>query len=180
MTLLSAYVILGVVLGTTGLSLASGLSPVCRAFRAFPRSFPAALLFWGSGVAWFVFRVTQLSEVDLSGFPRGFLVGGFVSVGLLALFCLRDLLAVRGLAALLLLSARALLDAGYMQQPRNLVLSVIAYILVVLGIWWGVTPYVFRNWLFWVLKKPLHYRVVGAFIATSGGLCLVTAFLCRS
>ena len=179
MTWLSAYAILSVVFGVTGLLLASGLRPVYQTFRAFPRSLVATLLFWGTSLVWFILRITQLSEADLSGFSRELLVGGFSVAGLLAFFSLRDLLAVRGLAALLLLSAHELLKAGFMQQPHNLVLSTIAYVFVVFGIWWGFAPFVFRNWFFWILEKPVRAKVTGACITACGMLCLATFFYIR-
>lgn len=177
MTLAAAYIAIGAVLTVAGIALLLSKLPfVGGALRAFPRSLPAAVVFFGGGAVWFLWVVSQLGESDLAGFPRNWLLGIFGATALLAFKYLRDLLAVRGLAVLMLLSARALLDIGYMQLPHSLVLAVTAYILVVLGIWWGAAPYTFRDWINWILEKRARAIVIGIMVLFLGDANLTAAF----
>ncbi|MDR2863905.1 MAG: hypothetical protein LBV54_08580 [Puniceicoccales bacterium] len=176
MTLPTSYIITGALLTLIGAALASGVSGVTAGLRAFPRSWLASAVFFGGGAAWFVMEIFQLGESDLAGFPRNWLVGIFVLTALLAFRFLSDLLAVRGLAVLMLLSARVLLDSGYAQLPRSLVLAGTAYILVVLGIWWGASPHVLRDWLVWALEKRPRALIAGALVGAVGVANLVSAF----
>ncbi len=168
MTLSAAYILLGIVLSLPGLALVWGGAPVQNFLRQFPRSFPAAFLCFGGGAAWFLWIVSQLGEADLAGFPRSWLLGIFGVTAILSFIVLKDLLAVRGLAVLLLLSARVLLDVGYMQLPYSFVLALTCYLFVVLGIWWGAAPYIFRDWSGWILEKPLRHRLVGLLLLALG------------
>jgi hypothetical protein len=180
-TLSTAYLFAGAPVAAYGvaLALAAGQNPVERALRAFPRSLLAAIVFFGGAAAWFLHMVQTLGEADLAGFPRNLLLGVFGATALLAFRFLRDLLAVRGLGILLLLSARVLLDAGYMQQPHNLLLSSTAYLFVVLGILWGVSPHRFRDWQDWALTTRLRTRIVGGLLAALGLGNLVAGILTR-
>jgi hypothetical protein len=182
MTLSTAYLLVAAVLAVPGVALASGFAPVNAALRAFPRSLPAALVFFGGAAAWFLWGITQLSDTDLplpSGkfklfgifsemSARDSLLCLFGATALLAFKFLRDFLAVRGLGILLLLSARVLLDVGYMQQPANLLLSSTAYLFVVLGLVWGVSPYRFRDWLNWILERRARSLALGIAISALG------------
>ncbi|MDR2982796.1 MAG: hypothetical protein LBV12_11190 [Puniceicoccales bacterium] len=168
MTLVTAYILLGVIFVVAGLALVSGSQPVSSMLRAFPRSMGAAVVLFGGGAVWFLWIVSQLGESDLAGFPRNWMLGIFGVTALLSFKYLRDLLAVRGLAVVMLLSARALLDIGYMKLPYSFVLACTCYILVVLGIWWGAAPYVFRNWSTWALEKRPRTLAIGTIILVIG------------
>jgi hypothetical protein len=70
--------------------------------RKFPRS-----LFWGNGLmllgtAWFLYNVSQESIADFSNY-KNILLGLFAGVGIGSCIFVRDFLAVRGLAVVLLL-----------------------------------------------------------------------------
>ncbi len=177
MTLETAYYLTGALLAVLGLAIASGVKPAHGALRAFPRSLPAAIIFFGGGAAWFLWIVLNLGESDLAGFPRGLLLGVFGVTALLAFKFLNDLLPVRGLAILLLLASRVLLDIGFMKTPHSIVLAGTAYVFVIFGIWWGASPYVFRNWSEWILEKKSRFAVAGAGILLVGFANLVAGFL---
>lgn len=177
MSLFHAYIVLGVALLAVGVGLAGDFAFARSAVRAFARSFLAAVVLFGGGAVWFLWGISQLGESDLAGFSREFMLGVFGVAAVLAFRVLGDLLAVRGLGVIFLLGARELLDAGYMQLPYSFVLACSCYVLVVLGIWWGVAPYVFRDWVEWAQGRRARWRCVGAGIGVAGGLNLVSAFL---
>jgi hypothetical protein len=179
MTLSTAYLLTGAAFVVPGAALASGAAPAYSALRAFPRSLPAAVVFFGGAAAWFLWGINNLSESDLAGFPRGLMLGIFGATALLSFKFLRDLLAVRGLGILLLLSARALLDIGYMQQPKNLLLSSLAYLFVVLGLLWGVSPHRFRDWLGWILERRTRALVSGIVFLALGAANVLAALLTK-
>jgi hypothetical protein len=176
MTLFDAYLALGGALLALGVAFAAGNPKVNAALLAFPRSPIATVLCFGGAAAWFLFAIGNLGEADLAGFPREWLYGAFGLTALLAFFVLPDLLAVRGLAIAMLLAARELLDIGYMQTPRSLALAATCYAFVVLGVWWGVSPYVFRDWLQWLLAKTTRARAAGGLLAAIAAANLISAF----
>lgn len=176
MTLFHAYIVLGVALFAAGVGLVGDFALVRSAVRAFARSFFAALVTFGGGAVWFLWGIAQLGESDLAGFSREFMLGLFGVSALLAFRFLKDFLAVRGLGVVFLLGARALLEAGYMQLPYSFVLACSCYVLVVLGVWWGVAPYVFRDWVEWAQGSRARWRCVGVGIGAVGIANLVSAF----
>ncbi|MDR1816926.1 MAG: hypothetical protein LBR07_01825 [Puniceicoccales bacterium] len=177
MTLFAAYLALGAALLAIGAALLSRAAPVLDALGALPRSLLAAVVFFGGATAWFIHGIYALGEADLAGFPRIYLAGFFAVVAVLALFFLRDLLAVRGIAGVMLLAARALLDAGFTHLPHSFLLAATAYLLVVFGLLWGVAPRFFRDWLEWTLDSPRRTLAVGAAFAALGAANTVAAFL---
>jgi hypothetical protein len=180
MTLFLAYVFLGAALTALGAALSSGSAFMTNVLRSFPRSAAAGVLCFGGGAAWFLWTVFSLGESDLAGFPRNWMLGIFGATALLSFWFLRELLAVRGLAVLMLLVARELLDAAYMQQPLSLVLASTTYVLVVLGIVWGAAPYLLRDWLEWLLARRGRSLAAGVFIALTGAANLACAFFASS
>ena len=80
------------------------------AFKAFPRSRAAAVIFFGGGAAWFVYNVANMSTADVIGFstPTPF-VYIFAALAVAAFFYLPEFLAVRGLSVLILVGSWPLL-----------------------------------------------------------------------
>ena len=79
------------------------------AARRFPRNLPLGVALMLLGTAWFVWNVHNESVSDFASFKPA-LMAGFVAVGVLSCFYIQDFLAVRGLAVVLLLLARLMLE----------------------------------------------------------------------
>ena len=87
-----------------------------------------------------------------------------------------DFLAVRGLAALILLIAGVLLDVSYMQYGSALFLKASVYISIVIALILGANPYKLRDFFEWLYKKEVRPRVFGGIFVVYGFLLAVVAF----
>lgn len=144
--------------------------------KAFPRSQIGAYLLFGSASAWFLFHVWNLGPADFGQY-RQILFALFAFTAVSAFYLVPDFLAVRGLAALLLLGAQPLLDAAYMQDPSaRLFLVSFVYLVIVIAIVIGASPYRVRDFINWLYARPSRPRIFGALFVIYGGLLSAVAF----
>lgn len=133
---------------------------VAAAAKKFPRNLPAGIALMLLGTAWFVWNVNQEPIADFSSF-KPYMIGGFAAVGILSCIFVQDFLAVRGLAVVLLLLGKLMVDTGRPhlgQSPFVLVIQTWAYVLVVAGIWFTVTPWKLRDFLNWATATDSRTR----------------------
>jgi hypothetical protein len=107
---------------------------------------------------------------------------GFAAVGVGACIFVQDFLAVRGLAVVLLLLGKLMVDTGRPhlgETPWVLVIQTWAYVLVVAGIWLTVSPWRLRDLLEWGTATEARVKIgssvrlaFGLFVAVLG----MTAF----
>ncbi len=131
------------------------------AVRKFPRNFAVGVVLMLLATAWFVWNVNIEPIADFSAFKPHMLVG-FAAVGIASCIFVRDFLAVRGLAVLLLLLAKLMVDTGRPHlgdSPLVLVIQVWAYVLIVAGIWFTVTPWKLRDFLEFATANETRIRV---------------------
>ena len=134
------------------------------AVRKFPRNYPAGVALMLLATAWFVWNVSNEPIADFSAFKPHMMVG-FAAGGLGACSFVRDFLAVRGLAVVVLLLAKLMVDTGRLhlgESPFVPVIQVWAYILVVAGIWFTVTPWKLRDLLEFGTATETRVRVGSA------------------
>jgi hypothetical protein len=137
---------------------------LAAAVRKFPRNLPIGIALMLLGTAWFVWNVNVEPIADFSVF-KPYMMAGFVAVGILSCIFVRDFLAVRGLAVLMLLLAKLMVDTGRPhlgESPFVLVIQVWAYVLVVAGIWFTITPWRLRDLLNWATATQMRVRVGSA------------------
>ncbi|HUR60352.1 MAG TPA: hypothetical protein VM029_21695 [Opitutaceae bacterium] len=178
MSLPLATLIPALLLIAIGVPLLLNHSGCAAALKAFPRSTAAAYVFFGMGAAWFLHAIWHLSVADFGEY-RKWLFVGFLLVAVLSFKCVPDFLAVRGLAALILMGAMPLLDAAYMEydKPQRLVMVSLVYAALAAAIWLGAQPWRLRDFLGWLLARPSRTRAVGGGLAVYGlllGLVAVT------
>ncbi len=156
--------LLSVLLGLgMGLPQVYGLAKpaqLAAAARKFPRNFVAGCVLMLLATAWFVWNVNGEPIADFSAF-KPYMVGGFAAVGVLSCLFVRDFLAVRGLAVLLLLLGKLMVDTGRPhlgESPFVLVIQAWAYVLVVAGIWFTVTPWKLRDLIGWSTATEARTR----------------------
>jgi hypothetical protein len=83
---------------------------------------------------------------------------------------------VRALGILCLLAAEPLLDAAFLRaDSARLVVTVLAYLLIVAGIVWVTMPYLLRDQINWSARSPLRWRCVHGFILAYGAVILALA-----
>jgi hypothetical protein len=134
------------------------------AARKFSRSLPVGVVLMLLATAWFVWNVNVEPIADFSVF-KPYMMAGFTAVGILACIFVQDFLAARGLAVVLLLLAKLMVDTGRPhldESPFVLVIQIWAYLLVVAGIWFTVTPWKLRDILNWATATEDRIRIGSA------------------
>lgn len=173
MSLDQAYVALAAFLALAA-SLVLADSQVLRAMRRSPL---AGLILAGAATGLLGWHLWHLPEPDLAGFPRLPVTVIFVGAGLAAFIWMPDLIAIRGLGALMLFLARACLDAGWMRLPDSLLCASVSYAcLVVPGLWWAASPGAFSTHADWVLATSPRRRAVGGLLGALAGACAFAAW----
>lgn len=177
MSLTLATLIPGLLLLGIGVPLLLNNSAWTTALKQFPRSQRAAYVFFGAGAAWFLYAVWHLSAADFGDY-RGYLFVGFAAVAALSFKAVPDFLAVRGLAAVILMGAMPLLDAAYMEydKPQRLLMVTLVYLAIALAIWLGAQPWRMRDFLNWLFARPQRTRGLGGVLAAYGLLLAAVAF----
>ncbi len=143
------------------------------AVRKFPRSLPWGYALMLLGTGWFLFNLSQESIADFAAW-KNLLFLGFAAVGIGSCFYVQDFLAVRGLAVVLLLLAKLMVDTGrphLTQTSLVLLVQVWAYLLVVAGIWLTISPWRLRDLLNWTTATDQRIKV-GCGIRLAFGLLI--------
>ncbi len=136
------------------------------AARKFPRYTPIGYVLTLLATAWFLYYVQQESVADFASMKKIFyFVFGAVGIGT-CLF-VRDFLPVRGLAVVFLLVAKLMVDTARWEETNwRLVISIWAYVLVVAGMWFTVSPWRLRDILNWSVASESRTRLTsGARVA---------------
>jgi hypothetical protein len=151
------------------------------AMRKFPRSIPWGCALMLSGTAWFLWNLDQESISDFAAY-KPYLEAGFAAIGIGTCIFVQDFLAVRGLGVVLLLLAKLMVDSGRPHLPESHWVWVIqgwAYVLVIAGIWFTISPWRLRNLLEWGTANEKRVKIgcglrlaFGLFVAALG----ITAF----
>ena len=130
--------------------------------RKFPRNLPVGVVLMLLATAWFLWNVNNEPIADFSAYKKQ-MMAAFAAVGILACFFVQDFLAVRGLAVLMLLLAKLMVDTGRPhlgESPWVLVIQGWAYPFVVLGIWFTITPWRLRDLINWATDSSARVRVL--------------------
>jgi hypothetical protein len=151
------------------------------AARKFPRYTPIGYLLTLLATGWFLYYLSMESVSDFTSFkPALYALFGGVGVGT-CLF-VRDFLPVRGLAALLLLAGKLMVDTGrphLSETPWALVIQAWAYVWVVAGMWLTISPWRLRDCINWVTVNERRTRLVSGIRLAFGVFVVVlglTAF----
>ena len=148
------------------------------AARNFPRNFVAGVVLMLLGTAWFVYNVNNEPIADFSKF-KPYMLAGFSAVGVLSCVFVRDFLAVRGLAVVLLLLAKLMVDTGRPHLTESAFVPVIqgwAYVFVVLGIWLTVTPWKLRDLIEWATATESRTRLLSGVRLAFATFVLILGF----
>jgi hypothetical protein len=146
--------------------------------RKFPRNVPVGVALMLLGTAWFLWNLNQEAISDFAAFKTPMMVV-FACVGLGACIYVQDFLAVRGLAVVFLLLAKLMVDTG---RPMlgvthwTLVIQTWAYVLIVAGIWFTVSPWRLRDILNWATANEQRVRIGSAIRLAFGLFVAVLGF----
>lgn len=134
-------------------------SRFAEALRRFPRS-----QFWGMilmplGTVWFLWNLSRDQISDFAAF-KPVLFAGFAVVGFGSCIFVRDFLAVRGLAVVVLLLAHLTLDTiRWVDTQWRLVITTWAYLWIVAAIWFTISPWRLRDLIGWLTANEQRVRV---------------------
>jgi len=129
--------------------------------RKFPRHIPTGVFLMLLGTAWFLRLVWLEPIADFAAF-KPYMMAIFAGVGVMTCFFVQDFIAVRGLAVVLLLLAKLMVDTGRPhlgETPWVLLIQTWAYVLVVAGIWFTVSPWRLRDFLSWATANEKRVKI---------------------
>ena len=136
--------------------------------RKFPRSVPIGILLTLLGTGWFLLYLQSENISDFEAY-KPLLYALFVGVGVGTCIFVQDFLAVRGFAVVLLLLAKLMLDtARWADSSWCVVIQLWAYVLIVAGIWFTVSPYRMRDLLNWANATEQRTRLLSGLRAAFG------------
>jgi hypothetical protein len=145
------------------------------AARKLPRSVPVGIALMLLGTAWFLWIVNQEPIADFSSF-KPYMMAAFAAVGVLTCVFVQDFLAARGLAVVLLLLGKLMVDTGRPHLGESdwvLVIQTWAYVLIVAGIWFTITPWKLRDLLEWATANEARVKI-GSVIRLAFALFILT------
>lgn len=154
-------ILLGVGLGAPQIYGLTRPQKFTETVRKFPRNYAAGVVLMLLATAWFVWNVNREPIADFAAYKPAMLAI-FTAIGVGACIFVRDFLAVRGLAVVLLLLAKLMVDTGRPhlgESPFVLVIQGWAYVLVLAGIWFTVTPWKLRDLLNWATANENRVRL---------------------
>lgn len=148
-----------------------------EAVRKFARNVPAGIVLMLIGTAWFLWNL-KLESITEFERMKPYLYAGFAAVGIGSCIYVQDLIAVRGLSVVLLLLGKLMVDSGRPMldaTPWTLVIQTWAYVLVVAGIWFTISPWRLRDFLNWSVATEKRVKTgcairlaFGLFVAALG------------
>jgi hypothetical protein len=147
--------------------------------RKFPRSLPWGYALMLLGTGWFLYNMSQESIADFAKW-QNILLAGFAAVGIGSCVFVQDFLAVRGLAVVLLLLAKLMVDAGRPhlgQTPWVLIIQTWAYVMVVAGIWLTISPWRLRDLLEWDTANENRLKMTCGLRLAFGLLVAILGFV---
>lgn len=162
-------VVMGLGVGAKGIYGLMKPAALGAALRKFPRSLPWGYALMLIGTLWFVWYVNQENNADFASY-KPMMLAGFTVAGVAVCIFVTDFLAVRGLAIVMMLLAKLMVDtARWADTEWRWVISGWAYLLVVAGIWFTVSPWRLRDLLNWFTANETRIRI-GSAIRLAFGL----------
>ena len=174
-------VLLGVGMGLPQVYGLAKPAQLAATVKKFPRNFAAGVALMLLGTAWVVWNVNNEPIADFSAF-KPYMMAGFIAVGVLSCIFIQDFLAVRGLAVVMLLLAKLMVDTGRPhlgESPFVVVIQAWAYVFVVMGIWFTITPWKLRDLLNWATATEARTRLLSGVRLAGAAFVLIlglTAF----
>lgn len=157
------------------LSVAALFLPARDFLPRLPRSRPVGAALLTIDLIWSVWLLATMEMGEFSGFRRPLLI--ILPVGfLLVLRFVDEFLAVRALGILCLLAAEPLLDAAFLRpEASRLLVTVLAYLMIVAGLIWVTMPYLLRDQIDWGIQNPARWRLLSGIGLAFGAAILVCA-----
>src|SRR5438132_3076456 len=143
--------------------------------KRFPRSYVAGVSLLTICLLWTFWLLYTIPMGEFSAFRRPLLIAlpiGYV----LVLRFVDEFLAVRALGILCLLAAEPLLDAAFLRyETSRLLVTVLAYLLIVAGLFWVTIPYLLRDQINWTARGAVRWRLLQGIALCYGVVILALA-----
>src|SRR5436305_10430482 len=145
--------------------------------RRFPRSGVAGIVLLSVVLIWSFWLLATMEMGEFSSFRRPLLI--VLPIGyLLVIRFVEEFLAARALGVLCLLAAEPLLEAAFFRyETSRLFLTVLAYLMIIAGLFWVTMPYLLRDQINWSTKTSTRWHVLHAVTAIYGITILACAFI---
>jgi hypothetical protein len=143
--------------------------------KRFPRAIGVGSVLIVLATVWFVYNLKVESIADFEPM-KPYLMIILVALGVGTCLFLQDFIAVRGLAALMLLVAKLMVDAGRPhlgESPLVEVNQYLAYFFVALGMWLTISPWRLRDWFDWATASNGRLKAISGLVAGLGAFVLV-------
>ena len=151
-------------------------------FRAEALKFPRSVL-WGRiltamAAVWVGIVMFNAADKDWPSWARPAIIAGMPIAYLLVIRYANQFLSLRGVAVLLLLVAKVMVDAADTSElASRLVVTTLAYIWVIAAMWMTTAPHHFRDLIGWSMANNTRCRAVCAVGVALGALLVVLGLL---
>ena len=147
------------------------------AARSLPRSRVAGFVLLTIAFFWSFWLLATMEMGEFSAFRKPLLF--ILPVGfLLVLRFVDEFLAARALGILFLLAAEPLLDAAFFRtEATRLLVTVFAYLLIVVGLVWVTMPYLLRDQISWSARTNSRWRFTHGLVFVYGAAILACAVM---
>jgi hypothetical protein len=175
LSLQTAGFIAGVFLLLLGLSGLIKPAASQTAARSLPRSRVAGFVLLTIAFFWSFWLLATMEMGEFATFRKPLLI--IMPIGfLLVLRFVDEFLAARALGILCLLAAEPLLDAAFFRnEASRLLVTVLAYLLIVAGLFWVTMPYLLRDQINWSARTNGRWRLTHALALLYGAAILACA-----
>jgi hypothetical protein len=145
------------------------------AARRLPRSRVGGFVLLTVAFFWSFWLLATMEMGEFSSFRKPLLF--VLPVGfLLVLRFVDEFLAARALGILFLLAAEPLLDAAFFRtESTRLLVTVFAYLLIVVGLFWVTMPYLLRDHINWSARTNSRWRFAHGLVFLYGAAILACA-----
>jgi len=151
-------------------------APVRDWLKRFPRSGIAGVVLLTITLLWSFWLLATMEMGEFSSFRTPLLI--ILPIGyVLVLRFVDEFLSVRALGILCLLAAEPLLEAAFFRyETSRLFLTVLAYLMILAGLFWVTMPYLLRDQINWSAHTNARWRTVHGITAAYGLTILACAF----
>jgi hypothetical protein len=143
--------------------------------KALPRSRVAGVALLTLVLLWAFWLLATMEMGEFSSFRKPLLI--VLPIGyILVIRFGEEFLAVRALGILCLLAAEPLLEAAFFRyETSRLFLTVLAYLLIIDGLFWVTMPYLLRDQINWSAQTKTRWHTIHGIAALYGITILACA-----
>ncbi|WP_051944881.1 hypothetical protein [Verrucomicrobium sp. BvORR106] len=177
LSLKATGIVLGLVLALSHLFAWLNAEASIAIARRFPRNRTWGIVILGICLVWSLFLAAYMDMGEFFTFRRYLLMILPVTFALVIMY-VPEFLAVRALGTLMLLAASPVLHAAFLQpQISRLLLPILAYVWIIVGMFFVGMPYLMRDWVTWATKTAGRWKLASLAGAAYGIVLLVVALV---